>query len=115
MDRLREHINIELSAAESLLAAGDPAASFRHLERAHVLGQAITYDHTRVRWRMLKLGWRMRNWQEIWGRLLRVVGASTETPLGIYPAGNTGGSDVWFFKSMPVPAALQLILDKEKM
>lgn len=114
MNTLREHIDNELTVADAFLAAGDLAASFRHLERAHVLGQAITYDHTRIHWRMLKLGWKMRNWREVSGQILRVFGASTKTPLGIYPAGNTGGANVYFFKPMPIPDDLQDILNKTK-
>ena len=63
---------------------------------------------------MLKLGLRMRSFREIWGQLIRIFGASTKTPFGIYPAGNTGGSDVYFFKPMPIPSDLQAILNKTK-
>lgn len=64
---------------------------------------------------MLKVGLRMRSVREIWGQMIRVIGAVTKTPFGIYPKGNTGGSNVYFFKRMPVPADLQQILDKAKM
>ena len=114
MDSLRDHIDSELASADKLLENGDLSAAFEHLERAHVLGQAITYEHTRIHWRMLKLGWKKKDVREIFGQLLRIVGASTKTPFGIYPTGNTGGSDVWFFKPMPVAEDLQQILDKAK-
>ena len=112
---LIDHIASEIGTAELLSADGTYSHAFHHLERAHVLGQAITYEHTRIHWRMLKLGWKKKDWREIFGQLLRIVGASTKTPFGIYPAGNTGGSDVWFFKRMPIAADLQEILDKAKM
>ena len=60
---------------------------------------------------MLKLGWKMRSPREVFGQIIRVIGAATKTPFGIYPTGNTGGANVWFFKSMPVPDDLKKILD----
>ncbi|MFZ1699753.1 MAG: DUF3703 domain-containing protein [Pyrinomonadaceae bacterium] len=111
MNDLREHIETELSAADSLAKRGDLAAAFRHLERAHVLGQASTYDHTRIHWRMFKLGVRMHSLREVWGQIIRIIGAATKTPLGIYPKGNTGGSNVWFFRPMPIPDDLREILE----
>jgi hypothetical protein len=105
------YIDDEIASADKFAAAGDLAAAFSHLERAHVLGQASTWQHTRVHWRMLKLGLRMRSPREIWGQIIRIVGAATKTPFGIYPKGNTGGSNVWFFKPMPIPDDLKEKLD----
>lgn len=115
MNILHRHIENELSDADEMIANRDYSSAFGYLERAHVLGQAITYDHTRIHWRMLKIGLATRNVREIFGQILRIVGASTKTPLGIYPAGNTGGANVFFFKSMPIPADLQQILDRAKI
>ncbi len=112
---LDEYIELEIVSAGELSAAGDSEGAFRHLERAHVLGQASTYQHTRIHWLMLKHGVGQRDLKEIAGQILRIGGAATKTPLGIYPKGNTGGSNVYFFKRMPVPADLQQILDKAKM
>ncbi len=112
MKLLDRHINKEISLADECAAADDLATAFGHLERAHVLGQASTHEHVRVHWRMFKLALRMRSPREIWGQIVRLVGAATKTPFGIYPRGNTGGSNVWFFKPMPVPTDLQDILNK---
>ncbi|MEK7857254.1 MAG: DUF3703 domain-containing protein [Acidobacteriota bacterium] len=112
---LEEHINEEIAAADKLIGSRDLHSAFDHLERAHVLGQANTYQHTRVHWRMLKVGLRMGSVREIWGQIIRIIGAATKTPFGIYPKGNTGGSNVYFFKPMPVPEDLQRIIDKAKM
>ena len=114
MDLLRETIGKEIAEADSFYEGGDLATSFRHLERAHVLGQSITADHTRVHWRMLKIGWKKRDAREVFGQILRIIGASTKTAFGIYPKGNTGGSDVYFFKPMPIPDDLQAILDRSR-
>ena len=115
MNKLREHIGNELTLADESLASGDLPQAFHHFERAHVLGQSSTYEHTRINWRMLKLGWKMRNFREVFGQIIRIVGASTKTTLGIYPTGNTGGANVWFFKPMPIPADLWQIINKAKI
>jgi len=108
---LEEHIESELLIADSLTASGEYNSAFYRLERAHVLGQASTYQHTRIHWRMFKLAIKQRSSAEIWGQIVRIIGALTKTPFGIYPTGNTGGSNVWFFKPMPIPSDLQQILE----
>jgi hypothetical protein len=115
MENLSDYINSEISFAEKSLENGDSTAAFEHLERAHVLGQAITYEHTRIHWRMLKIGWKNKDAREIFGQLVRIVGAATKTPFGIYPTGNTGGSNVWFFRPMPIAEDLKQIIDKVKI
>jgi hypothetical protein len=64
----------EISIAEKLNDAGKTDEAFSHLERAHVLGQAITRQHTRVHWRMFRIALRNRDLQEIWGQLVRIIG-----------------------------------------
>ncbi len=107
---LEEYIEAEITKAAELSKAGDDEAAFHHLERAHVLGQASAYYHTRVHVLMLKYGIKMRDMRETAGQLLRIAGAATKTPLGIYPKGNTGGANVSPIKPMPVPDDLAEIL-----
>ena len=107
---LEEHIDLEITRARQFSEAGDNEAAFRHLERAHVLGQTSTYYHTRVHWLMLKHGLKMRNGREVAGQILRIAGAATKTPFGVYPKGNTGGSNVSPIKPMPIPDDLAEIL-----
>lgn len=109
---LKDKIQLEVSRSVEFEKAGRLEDAFHHLERAHVLGQANTLEHTRVHLRMLKLGWKMHSIREIYGQIIRVIGAATKTPLGIYPSGNTGGANVWFFKPMPIDADLRKILDE---
>ena len=115
MDLLRETIVREIAEADSLYQACDLVGAFRRLERAHVLGQSITTDHTRVHWRMLKIGWRRGDAREVFGQVIRIIGAGTKTAFGIYPRGNTGGANVYFFKRMPIPPDLQRILNNVKI
>lgn len=58
-DALITAITQELDLAESLQMSGDYHSAFYHLERAHVLGQASTYQHTRIHWRMFKLAFKL--------------------------------------------------------
>jgi Protein of unknown function (DUF3703). len=113
-ERLKKYIDAEIERSEKLFAENDYEAAFRHLERAHILGQAITYEHTRTHFLMLKFGWRRRDFREIFGQIFRIVGAVTKTPFGIYPKGNTGGAYVSPFKPMPIPEDLQAILRQAK-
>lgn len=109
---IEKHIDDEIAGAERLSSAGDAAGAFRHLERAHVLGQSSTYYHTRVHWLMLKHGIRERDVKEVAGQVLRIGGAATKTPLGIYPKGNTGGVNVSPFRTMEIEADLAEILER---
>ncbi|HMO80674.1 MAG TPA: DUF3703 domain-containing protein [Pyrinomonadaceae bacterium] len=109
---LDEFIDAEIAKAEELNASGDPEGAFRHLERAHVLGQSSTFQHTRVHWLMFKHGFRERDPKEVVGQVLRIGGAATKTPFGIYPKGNTGGANVSPFRPMPLEPDLKEILEK---
>ena len=112
--RIKIYVDAEIKKAADFIKDNDFVSAFRHLERAHVLGQSVTVEHTRVHWLMLKIGWKKRDLREIFGQVFRIVGASTKTPLGIYPTGNTGGANVWFFKPLPIPDDLQRIINKAK-
>ncbi len=109
--RIRPVVALELEAAGKTEKLGMTAESFRHLERAHVLGQASTVEHVRVHWRMLRWGLRQRRPREVAGQVLRVVGAASKTALGWVPTGNTGGADVSPFRPMPIAPDLQALLD----
>lgn len=101
--RIRPHVEAELAAAHAAERAGHPLTSFRHLERAHILGQRSTAQHVRVHMRMLVWGLRHRKPHEVLGQAMRVMGAATKTWVGLVPHGNTGGADVSAFKSMTIP------------
>ena len=104
-------VEAELDAARRADCRGDAVGAFRHLERAHVLGQLVTREQVRVHWRMFKWGLQHRRAREVAGQMLRIIGAATKTRLGWVPEGNTGGSDVSAFKKMPIPDDLQRQID----
>jgi len=100
----------ELAAASELAGRGDALESFRHLERAHILGQTSTVQHLRVHWQMLRWGWRYKDAREVLGQMLRIVGAAVATPVGMLPLGNTGGANVSPFRPMHIPQELTELL-----
>ena len=107
---IRPYMERELHAAMQARKCGNPAEEFRLLERAHVLGQASTYWHTKVH--VLMLGWAIRNrlTSEVFGQLFRIIGAAAKTAIGLVPEGNTGGSNISPFKRMPIPLELEQIM-----
>jgi hypothetical protein len=108
--RIARNVDAELAAAKAAELAGDEGRAFRHLERAHVLGQASTIQHVRVHVRMLMWGLRRRRTPEVMGQLARIIGAATKTWLGLVPEGNTGGADVSAFKSMTIADDLSSLI-----
>lgn len=110
-NRIRAYVEIELNAAQAAERAGDATTAFRHLERAHVLGQRSTVQHVRVHLGMLVWGLRHHNGREIIGQIMRLIGAATATWAGLIPQGNTGGANVCAFKPMPIPDDLADLID----
>lgn len=108
--RIRPFVDAELLLARASMNHGDFADAFRHLERAHVLGQLSTCQHVRVHWRMLAWAWRRRMASEATGQIFRIIGAALLTAVGLVPEGNTGGADISAFRRRPVPSELALII-----
>jgi hypothetical protein len=109
---VREAFEAELKTAREAAAAGDERAAWSRLERAHILGQRSTRAHVRAHVQMLRLAWQRKDSREIFGQLTRIAGASLFSRIWI-PEGNTGGSNVSAFRSMPVPKDLRRLLDTE--
>jgi Protein of unknown function (DUF3703) len=99
----------EVEQADQALQRRDFDAVFRHLERAHVLSQRMTWRHTFIHWRMLVAGLRRGDMREVIGQLPRVVASILFSRLWV-PRGNTGCARVSAFKVMPVPADLQQLV-----
>ncbi len=104
---IRPFVSLEIAAAAK---AERETASFLHLERAHVLGQASTVEHVRVHFHMLVWALRYRRAREVLGQLFRLLGAASFTAIGAVPAGNTGGSNVSPFRKMAVAPDLAMLI-----
>jgi hypothetical protein len=99
----------EMSIAKDFYEKKDYTTSFRHLERAHVLGQRNAIEHTINHWWMLKVGFRNRDGREIIGQMLRIAVAGLGSLIGRAPVGNTGGANVGILSPMPIPQDLAAI------
>jgi hypothetical protein len=110
--RQREAFEREMSAARDLQRLGRAEEAFRHLERAHVLGQRHVVPHTRVHWRMLAIAWRRRDLPASWGQAVRVVLGALGSAVGRVPIGNTGGTNVSMFARMPIDPELEELMEE---
>jgi hypothetical protein len=61
---------------------------------------------------MLKVGFRKRNFKEVFGQVTRIIASILFSNIWA-PSGNTGGTDVNPFKSMPIPDNLKVLLNKK--
>ncbi len=92
-------------------AAGDAAAAFASLERAHVLGQRDFGPHLKVHLRMLSIATSLRDWREVRGQVLRVALVPLGHLLARLPRGNTGAANVSAFAPMAIPPDIESLLD----
>ena len=109
--KLEAAFNQEMQLAKCLFDTSDYSQCFKHLERAHVLGQSYYIPHVLSHYWMLRVGLKRRNRREILGQLLRILG-SAGSLVGWVPIGNTGGANVSPFKPMTITDDLKKIFDK---
>ena len=112
--RIGPFVRTELQEAQRARVRSQPEREFRHLERAHVIGQASTYWHVRVHWEMLLWGVRNHSLREVVGQIPRIIAAAMKTAIGWVPEGNTGGSYVSPFRPMPIDPELAKIIRDNK-
>ena len=110
MESLRTAFLAELAAARAATIAGDSERAFRHLARAHILSQRLTWQHVQVHWLMLKLGASLRDWHEVAGQVSRILAATLFSRIWV-PIGNTGRANVSAMKPMPVPQDLRVLME----
>ena len=111
--KLKAAFNAEVQCAKRALLDDRLEVAFSHFERAHVLGQWYVKPHLITHLGMLRIGWRRRDLHEIFGQLLRIPGGIIGSAIGRVPRGNTGGSRISAFRSLPIPPDLDefLVLD----
>lgn len=107
---LSPHFQKELIAFKKALETDQLRAAWQHLERAHILGQAYPIAHTRVHWKMLLFGLRIKSLKEVLGQLPRLLLGGVKSFVGVIPTGNTGGANVPPLKSMLIPEDLNKML-----
>lgn len=104
----------ELIKAAASIKKGHYMISWRHLERAHILGQPYPYQHTVVHWKMFLFGIKTKNWKEVVGQIPRLLVGGVKSFVGRIPVGNTGGANVPSLQPMEIPEDLAVIINNIK-
>lgn len=107
---LKKHVTDELLKSKETFKKGELQTSWRHLERAHILGQAFPIEHSQAHWQMLLFAFRIKNTKEILGQIPRLLVGGVKSFVGEIPLGNSGGANVPPLKPMEIPADLKDIL-----
>ncbi len=108
---LKQYWKAENTAARQARSTGDHASEWTHLERAHILSQAMPLAHVRTHLAMLAFAIRRHDRREITGQLIRTIVAGPGSAARRYPLGNTGGANVSAVAPMPIPDDLRRVLD----
>ena len=111
--RQRQAFDREVSLGRDLMAAGDPERAFKHLERAHIIGQTFVGAHSKAHWLMLTLEVRRRRVGAVFGQVVRLILGAIGSAVGVVPTGNTGGTDISMFKRLPIAPELQEIVNDD--
>lgn len=111
---LKQYLSNELEAFKVAFVQKHYQQAWRHLERAHILGQSYPWEHTFVHWKMLLFGMHIKNWHEVLGQMPRLLVGGVKSFVGTIPVGNTGGANVPPLRSMEIPEDLRQILDRYK-
>ena len=109
---LKDHYKHELESYRTEFSKGNLQVAWRHLERAHILGQPWPREHTHVHWIMLSFGMRIKNTREIIGQVPRLLVGGVKSFVGHIPVGNTGGTNVPPLRPMEIPKDLQELMNE---
>lgn len=109
---LEPYFELELKAYHAEFAKGELNSAWRHLERAHIIGQRYPFAHTLVHWRMLQFGLRIKSAKEVFGQIPRLLVGGVKSFVGKIPVGNPGGANVPLLRPFPIQKELQEIFNK---
>ncbi|GAL85856.1 hypothetical protein Ftrac_0627 [Sporocytophaga myxococcoides] len=109
-EKLKIYFDYEINLYHEAIKSGEIQAAWRHLERAHILGQAYPLEHSYAHWLMLKFGIRIKSYNEVIGQIPRLLVGGVKSFVGKIPVGNTGGANVPPLKPMEIPKDLKEIL-----
>lgn len=107
---LKPAYETELNGYRQTLLRNELQTSWRHLERAHILGQPWAVEHTQIHWLMLKFGFKIKNGHEIVGQIPRLLFGGVKSFVGKIPIGNTGGANVPPLKPMEIPEDIKVVM-----
>ncbi|MBC6993102.1 DUF3703 domain-containing protein [Neolewinella lacunae] len=97
----------ELEQYRTAYGQGSLQVAWKHLERAHILGQRYPFAHTFVHWKMLQFGFGIKSGKEILGQIPRLLFGGVKSFVGTVPIGNPGGANVPPLQPFPIEKELQ--------
>lgn len=100
----------ELDDSAASFAQKNFQKSWRHLERAHIIGQPYPFEHTLAHWKMMQFAFKVKNTKEIIGQIPRLLVGGVKSFVGNIPVGNTGGANVPPLQPMEIPDDLKEII-----
>jgi hypothetical protein len=112
---LHPYFQAELDAYAMASKAHDLTKAWRHLKRAHIIGQRYPFAHTFVHWKMLQFGFRIKSGKEVIGQIPRLLVGGVKSFVGKVPVGNPGGANVPPMKAFPIEEDLQVIFKAIKV
>lgn len=111
-DKLKPYFDKELREYKSEYAKGDLQSAWKHLERAHIIGQCYPFSHSFAHWKMLQFGFKIKSTKEVIGQIPRLVFGGVKSFVGKIPVGNPGGANVPPLKPFPIEQDIQAIFKK---
>jgi hypothetical protein len=109
---LQPYYQEELKAYKIEYLKGNLNRAWKHLERAHIIGQRYPYAHSYVHWKMLQFGVKIKSGKEVIGQIPRLIFGGVKSFVGKVPVGNPGGANVPPLKPFPIEEELQEIFVK---
>lgn len=107
---LKVYYQQELENYKNEISKANFQRAWRHLERAHIIGQPWFVQHSQVHWLMLRFGIKIKNKKEILGQVPRLLFGGVKSFIGKIPVGNTGGANVPPLRAMEIPETLKNIM-----
>ena len=101
--KLKPYFQRELNEYLLAFEKNKMEVSWKHLERAHILGQPYPIEHTYVHWKMLLFGIKTKNTKEVIGQIPRLLVGGVKSFVGKIPTGDTGGANVPPLLPMQIP------------
>ena len=111
-DALQPYFKKELKAYYASLQKGQLQQAWRHLEKAHVIGQAYPFQHSYVHWKMLQFGIKIKSPKEVIGQIPRLLVGGVKSFVGKIPVGNTGGANIPPLRPLPIEQEIIEIFEK---
>jgi len=108
---LKVHYKQEIEKYKSEFTKGNLQVAWRHLERAHILGQSWPREHNYSHWLMLKFGIHIKDTKEVLGQIPRLIIGGVKSFVGNIPVGNTGGANVPPLKPMEIPDDIKRLIE----